>query len=249
MIGGPAPVTIVTGGTRDASFPNLTRLCSVSTYQSPVTTRADTTMYVPSHFRGPDHAAVCDFIEAHSFAVVVSRQADEWNATHVPLLLHRHTGTHGQLIGHLARANPQWREMADAEVLVIFNGPHAYISPSWYEAEEVVPTWNYLAVHAVGRCSIIDDEQAAFDILRETVQFYEQPRAEPWSFGTVAPYIKKLLRQIVPFRIDIARLDAKWKLSQNHPAERRAKVARQLATSADTGEREIGRLMAEGLPT
>ncbi len=205
-------------------------------------------MYIPPHFRAPDHAAVCDFIDAHSFAVIVSREAAQWDAAHVPLLLQRQAGAQGHLIGHLARANPLWHAMAGAEVLAIFSGPHAYISPTWYEAAGVVPTWNYLAAHAVGHCQIIEDEQQALAILRDTVQFYEQPQPQPWSFAPDADHIKKLVRHIVPFRIEISRLEAKWKLSQNHPAERRAKVAQQLATSNDPGEREIGRLMAEGLP-
>jgi transcriptional regulator len=204
-------------------------------------------MYVPASFRGPDQAAVFDFIEVHSFGILVSGQNNELSATHLPLLLRRDVGPHGQFVGHLARANPQWRVMAGSEVLVIFPGPHAYISPTWYEKAEVVPTWNYLAVHATGRCEIIDDESVALEIVTDYVDYYERSQPVPWRLDGKASYVGKLLKQIVAFRVDITRLEAKWKLNQNEPVEQREKVARQLLQSSDSEEREIGRLMSEML--
>jgi transcriptional regulator len=204
-------------------------------------------MYVPSFFQGPAQPAVFDFIESHSFGLVISGTGGELCATHLPLLLRRDVGPHGQLVGHMARANPHWRQMAGAEVLAIFSGPHAYISPSWYEAVDVVPTWNYLAVHAAGRCEILDDEQAAIQVVADYVSFYEQSMPRPWQLDATTSYNKKLVKQIVAFRVDITRLEAKWKLSQNHPAERREKVANHLDESPDPEAREIGRLMRESL--
>lgn len=209
-------------------------------------------MYIPATFQGPDQTAVFDFIQSHSFSILVSGKDAELKdaglcATHLPLLLRRDVGPHGQLVGHMARANPHWRDMGGREVLVVFPGPHTYISPSWYDDSEVVPTWNYLAVHATGRCEIIDDEPTTRQVVADYVEFYEQSQPQPWQFDANADYVSKLLKQIVAFRIDITRLEAKWKLSQNHSAERRANVAQQLATSSDPEAREIGRLMRETL--
>jgi transcriptional regulator len=204
-------------------------------------------MYIPASFQGPDQTAVFEFIEAHSFGILVSGQNAELCGTHLPLLLRRDVGPHGQLVGHMARANSHWRSLAGAEVLIVFPGPHTYISPSWYQDTEVVPTWNYLAVHAAGRCEIIDDEQVTRQIVANYVEYYERSQPQPWRLESTAEYVTKLLKQIVAFHIDIARLEAKWKLSQNHSVERREKVVQQLAHSSDPEAREIGRLMHEKL--
>src|SRR5262245_15391422 len=114
-------------------------------------------MYIPSHFDQRDLITLHQTIEQYSFATLVSTAAGDLTASHLPLLLQRAASPHGTLLGHMARANTQWREAAGQEVLAIFSGPHAYISPSWYEASQVVPTWNYIAVHVYGRLELIDD--------------------------------------------------------------------------------------------
>jgi transcriptional regulator len=202
-------------------------------------------MYIPPAFQGPDQPRLFDFIEAHSFGLVVSAFDGQLRATHLPLLVRRDVGLHGQLVGHMARANPLWREMAGRDVLTIFSGPHAYVSPSWYEADNVVPTWNYVAVHVHGRCQLVDDEQLTADILTEYVNTYERSMTKPWKVDLGTAFSLQLIKQIVAFHIDVEKLAGKWKLSQNHPAERREKVARQLARSADSPAREIARLMGE----
>jgi transcriptional regulator len=206
-------------------------------------------MYIPNYFQGPGQPAVFDFVEAHSFGLIVSASNGELCGTHLPILLRRDVGPHGQLVGHMAHANPHWRQMAGAEVLAIFNGPHAYISPSWYEADDVVPTWNYLAVHATGRCELIDDDEAAMQVVADYVAFYEQSMPRPWRLDTTTTYNQRLVKQIVAFRIDIARLEAKWKLGQNHSADRREKVSRHLAEGTSADAQEIGRLMRGTLGT
>src|SRR4051812_5840105 len=108
-----------------------------------------TTMYVPAAFAEPDRGRLHEFIEAYSFGLLVSSHRGPF-ATHLPFLLDRTAGPHGTLVGHMARANPQWHDLDGREVLAVFSGPHAYVSPSWYEADDVVPTWNYVAVHARG---------------------------------------------------------------------------------------------------
>jgi len=200
-------------------------------------------MYIPPAFQGPDQAKLFDFIEANSFGLLVSELAGHAVATHLPLLVRRDEGHRGQLIGHMARANPQGHELAGREVLAIFSGPHAYVSPAWYEADDVVPTWNYVAVHAYGRCELIDDERATVQLLLDYVATFETSRPTPWSIDASAPFFQRLARQIVAFRIEISRLEGKWKLGQNHSAERREKVAMHLAKNADPNALEIARLM------
>src|SRR5262249_9518591 len=126
-----------------------------------------TPMYIPAVFAEPDLTRLHDFIEQHSFGLLVSQVDGLPFATHLPFLLERTAGPHGTLVGHMARANPQWREAGGQTALAIFSGPHVYISPTWYEAEQVVPTWNYTAVHVYGRVEVIDDEGALRDIVRE----------------------------------------------------------------------------------
>ena len=106
-------------------------------------------MYVPSHYHQPDLKTLHDFIQRNSFGLLVSQLDGLPFATHLPFLLERESGEHGTLVGHTARANPQCAAAKDQTVLAVFSGPHSYISPSWYEAENVVPTWNYIAVHAI----------------------------------------------------------------------------------------------------
>src|SRR2546421_8219004 len=122
-------------------------------------------MYIPAAFAEPDLTKLHEFVEQNSFSLLVSMVDGLPFATHLPFLLERTAGRQGTLVGHVARANPQWRELAGQTALAIFSGPHAYISPTWYEAQRVVPTWNYTAVHASGRVEIIEDEGALFDIV------------------------------------------------------------------------------------
>ncbi|MGD9720506.1 MAG: FMN-binding negative transcriptional regulator [Pirellulales bacterium] len=204
-------------------------------------------MYLPATFAQTDQSAIFDLIESHSFGLLVSGAGEELVASHLPLLLARDVPLQGRLIGHMARANPQWRSLDGRQVLCVFSGPHAYISPSWYEAAEVVPTWNYLAVHAYGTCRIIDDPAAAARIVGDYVSTYERSQAAPWQLDASTPYFERMLQAIVAFEIDITRLEGKWKLGQNHAAERREKTAARLDESENAEAREIGRLMRETL--
>jgi transcriptional regulator len=204
-------------------------------------------MYVPFAFEETDQGKLHDFIESHSFGLLVSTRDGAPFATHLPLLLERDTGPHGCLVGHVARANPQWQGLDGQEVLVVFSGPHAYVSPSWYESENVVPTWNYVAVHAYGTCRLVEDPDALTRILASMVTTYEQSMPSPWSLDTGNPYFQKQVRAVVGFRVEISRLEGKWKLNQNHPQERREKVMRVLERSKDPDAKAIARLMAERL--
>ncbi len=187
-------------------------------------------MYLPVAFAETDLSRLHEFIEQNSFGLLTSRFDGKPVATHLPFLLERpaRPGERGALVGHMARANPQWREAEGDEVLAVFSGPHAYISPAWYEAENVVPTWNYVAVHATGPFQLIDDPDELRTILQATVRKYEGSRPAPWQWDDSLPSAERLLAHIVGFRIPIERLEGKWKLSQNQPADRQELVIRGL---------------------
>jgi transcriptional regulator len=204
-------------------------------------------MYIPSAFAQTDTATLHAFIEQHSFALLCS--TDETGvpfASHLPLLLDRQAGL---LIGHMARANPQWRHADGRSVLAIFSGPHVYISPTWYEAEQVVPTWNYVAVHVTGVFRAIHDRDALLEIVRIAVERYEGDGPQAWRVDAPTDYIDRMLKGIVGFRIEIANIEGKWKLSQNQPPERREKVLSALRKQDDKDATTIASLMQQNHST
>jgi len=203
-------------------------------------------MYIPPSFSEADLTKLFDFIEQYNFGLLVSQLDNEPFATHLPLLLDRQAGPFGTLIGHMARANPQW-QAANRNVLVVFSGPHAYVSPSWYEAENVVPTWNYVAVHLYGTLHLVEDGETTLKILRDLVLLHEKSMPEPWGFRDGDEFVNKLAQSIVAFRIEISRIEGKWKLSQNHPREQREKVIDALALQRGENSQAIAALMARTL--
>jgi transcriptional regulator len=205
-------------------------------------------MYIPTAFADLDLARLHDFIEQHSFGLLVTQVDGLPFATHLPFLLERTAGPNGTLVGHVARANPQWHEAAGQTALAIFSGPHTYVSPTWYESEQVVPTWNYTAVHAYGRIDVIEDTSALLEIVQRSVRFYEQAMPRPWSFDPSSTFVERLLEQIVGFRMEIEKIEGKWKLNQNHPVERRKKVVRALQRRDDENAQAIAALMQATLP-
>ncbi len=203
-------------------------------------------VYIPASFAETETVRLHEFIRRNSFAILTSDGQVGLIASHLPLILDDDAGPNGHLLGHMARANPQWRDVR-GEALAIFSGPHAYISPSWYEEEGTVPTWNYVAVHAYGTFHVVEERDGLLDILRRSVQTYESPRPEPWPFDESAPHVETMLRAIVGFRIEITRLEGKWKLSQNHSKERRNRVIQALEVQSTEDSRTIAGLMREGL--
>ena len=212
-------------------------------------------MYVPPYFVQHDPWILQSFVRANSFAALVSAGDDGAPvASHLPLLLDEERGAQGTLVGHLARANPQWRQLADQTVLAVFSGPHAYISPTWYAEElaadgtqHVVPTWNYTAVHVYGVCRLEHDINATLAILDRYVEFYERGAPAPWKFAADTSFARRLAEQVVGFQIEITRWEGKWKLGQNHPPERRARTAAALASQDDADSQAIAALMRETL--
>jgi transcriptional regulator len=201
-------------------------------------------MYSPAHFQIEDPAMIQAFMRRHSFATVITHDGSAPFATHMPVLHHAEGGTHGTLITHMARANPQWRHFADGrEVMVIFHGPHAYISPNWYETRPMVPTWNYATVHAYGVPRVIEDKAALRTMLRELVDTFEADQQQPYGELLSDDYIDQLSPGIVGLEIPITRLEAKFKLSQNRTPADQVGVIAALEKSVDQTERELAEMM------
>ncbi len=205
-------------------------------------------MYIPAAFEQTDLAILHAFIEQHSFGVLVSQVDGQPFATHLPLLLDRADGASGTLVGHMARANPQWQQLAPQTALVVFSGPHAYISPTWYAAENTVPTWNYTAVHATGTVQLVENPLELRAIVDRSTAVYESAFAKPWTMEADERFVERMLAQIVGFRIVIARLEGKFKLNQNHSVERRERVIRALKAQPDENASAIAQLMQDTLP-
>lgn len=200
-------------------------------------------MYIPAAFAVNDRNTLHDFIERNSFGMLVSQVEGLPFATHLPFLLEREAGPHGTLIGHVARANPQWRDLGDQSALAVFSGPHAYISPTWYEAEQVVPTWNYAAVHAYGRARLVEDPSDLLPLVQRMVEVYERSQPRPWTFDPSSTFVERLLGQIVGLRLEIDQLEGKFKLNQNHPAERRRLVTAALQAQGGENATALAALM------
>jgi transcriptional regulator len=182
-------------------------------------------LYTPAHFDTHDRPAIARLMHEHSFATLITPASPEPMVSHLPLLLIPGCEPHGTLLGHFARANPHWQHAAEVQSIAVFHGPHAYISPSWYGApERMVPTWNYATVHAHGTVEIVNDAIEAQRIIAALVQRFEGARAEPWKFQRDERERDALMGAIVPFRMRIRRIDAKFKLSQNRSRDDRARV-------------------------
>jgi transcriptional regulator len=203
-------------------------------------------MYIPASFAETDRVKLHEFIRRNSFAILTSQTPKGLVASHLPLLLDAEAGPHGTLLGHMARANTQWR-VAQGPAMAIFSGPHAYISPTWYAEPGTVPTWNYVAVHAHGTMNLVEDRAGLLDILHRSVATYEEGRQPPWSFDETEANVDGLLRAIVGFRIELTSLEGKWKLNQNHPEPRRRRTAEALRSRPDADSQAIAALMEEGL--
>lgn len=206
-------------------------------------------MFVPPAFSEHDLSKLHQFIVQNSFGMIVSQVDGLPFATHIPVLLRPAEGRYGALVGHFARANPQWEQIAGQTAMAVFTGPHAYVSPTWYEAEHVVPTWNFTAVHAYGRVELIEGGEPLLDILRDSVRAYEHGMPRPWTLDVSGTFVERMMGQIVGCRLDIERIEGKFKLSQNHPVERRRKVIRSLEGQGDENSLAIAKLMRRTLPS
>jgi transcriptional regulator len=201
-------------------------------------------MYVPAHFKVDDPVILKEFVEANAFATLITQGDGRPFASHLPLLTEGEGLTH--FVGHMARANPQWQHLENgSELLMIFHGPHAYISPFWYEAAEAVPTWNYAAVHVYGRARIIEDDYRSRSIVERLTRKYEGARADALLQRWSEPFLAKMLKSIVAFEVETTRVEGKWKLGQNRNAADVAGTYRALTASSDPADRALAGVMSD----
>jgi transcriptional regulator len=209
-------------------------------------------MYVPPHFDESRVPVLHQTMREIGLATLVTTGAEGLIASHIPLLIDPEPTPFGTLNGHLARANSQWKEAAaDSDALAIFLGPHAYVSPSWYptkaDSGKVVPTWNYVAIHAYGRLRFIDDPDWKLAHVTKLTRWQERERAKPWAVGDAPPdFIRGMVNAIIGFELPIARLEGKWKMSQNRPTADQAGVVDAFGRESGNGAAVAAIVAARG---
>ena len=202
-------------------------------------------MYSPPYNRIEQRGEIVAFMRANNFPLLVTGTGGTLQGSHLPVTV-QETSAGVVLDMHMARNNPQWQEFFDDEIMVVFTGPHAYISPRWYEEQERVPTWNYTAVHAYGVPRVIDERSAKHASQRRLVAEMD-PQWLP-KFDALRPeYVERMLDGIVNFQIAVTRLETRWKLSQNRSRREMELIAAELAKSADSGERALAELTRKHL--
>jgi transcriptional regulator len=197
-------------------------------------------MYSPPYNRVEDRKELVEFMRANSFALLVTATGGVPLASHLPVTLA--DGADGIVIhSHMAKPNPQWQEFFEDEVLVVFCGPHSYVSPRWYEATERVPTWNYAAVHAYGAVRLTTDKAAKHAAQRALVAELD-PEWLPRFDALRAEYVASMLEGIVTFDVAVTRLETRWKLSQNRGRREQELIAAELERSADPARQALAAL-------
>jgi transcriptional regulator len=193
-------------------------------------------MYIPEHFSFNDQTEALELIKQYSFGILITHHQNEMSLSHLPFLVEE--GETPALLGHFARANDHWSHADGQESTAIFQGPHCYISPSWYVGKHV-PTWNYAAVHVHGKIDLLDDIETKHEIVLSLSDTHERNLEDPW----IPDYEESMLNAIVGFRLTIEKIEAKQKLSQNKTLEDRQGAITALRLSATENEIEIARLM------
>ena len=199
-------------------------------------------MYIPHYYKNENLAEIKDFLNHNSFGILVNQLDGKPWATHIPLELDRTEEGKDVLVSHISKANPQWKSFeSNTEVLCIFNGPHAYVSSSWYQEEEV-PTWNYIAVHVYGKIKILNEDETMAS-LHKLVDKYEKDSKKPLSLNDLSPKTLRQVKGIVAFQIEISDIQAAYKLSQTRPQDH-AKIVAELSERQDPGSQSIADQMA-----
>ena len=197
-------------------------------------------MYIPAFNRVNDDKKIDHLIDRYGFATLITQKDGLPLASHLPVLLDRRRDGTPILRSHVARANPQWRHFTpDNQVLCIFAGPHAYISPSWYQMQHTVPTWNYAVVHVYGRATVVDEMAALRQIVLDTTAKYESRRPQPWRIPLSDGEMDTMLKAVVGFSIVATRVEGKFKLGQNRSREDQQGMLKGLMSSPDAASREL----------
>lgn len=204
-------------------------------------------MYLPKGSEVTDDKTLWQFIRDNSFGILFSQKNDVPFATHLPFLIDEQAGNHGTLISHMAKANPHWKDINNHNVLIVFQGPHAFISSLWYGEEKVVPTWNYTAVHVYGKFVQIAQRKELKQIILDTLKLHEN--GSPVLAHRNQAFFDGLLNAVVGFKIEIEKMEGKWKLSQNHSVEQQRKLIAALKSVGDPNSIEIAHLMETNLDT
>lgn len=206
-------------------------------------------MYIPEYFRVEDRKTALGFMRANPFAILVSTTAVGPFATHVPVVI-REQGDQMLIRGHVAKANPHWKHLQDnPNTLMIFHGPHAYISPTNYSTREVVPTWNYVAVHVYGESRTYSEITELLAMLHDLIPTFEAAYEQQWNSLSEA-YRTRMLGHIVGFEIAVTKIEAKFKLSQNRARDEQQRIIDSLGAASDSAVSGTAKLMCEhGLGT
>ena len=204
-------------------------------------------MYLPKHYAVTDKRRLHEFIKDNGFGILFSGAGPELVASHLPFILDAAAGEQGTLLAHMAKANDHWKHASGQPVLAVFQGPHAYVSPTWYQDADTVPTWNYVAVHVYGTLRVVEDQSRLQKIIELITDYYESSQTTPWRAEFTSEYSQRMLQRIVAFEIEIQKIQGKWKLNQNHPEANRRRVVNVLKTMPDDNSRGIAELMEPGL--
>ena len=197
-------------------------------------------MYIPPLNRVEDPATINAFLHSHAFATLITHSSEKITASHLPVLFDEKANI---LRSHMARANPQWKDFASgAEVLCLFQGPHAYISPSWYEQQHTVPTWNYAVAHVYGEPALVDEAELKQIVLDTTAKF-ESTMPKPWQLPLSEQEMAAMLKAIVGFKIEITRIETKFKLGQNRSQKDQDKMLRNLEAASNEESRALARFI------
>jgi len=198
-------------------------------------------MYIPPKFKLEDQNKILDYIREYPFATLITANNNSPVATHVPFILEQKNDK-WYLLGHMAKANPQWQLLENNRALIIFQEPHAYISPSYYEKEENVPTWNYIAVHVYGKTQLLLEDSDAINILEKTIGVFDKNYQTQWE-SLRKEYKYRLLKGMVAFQIEIEEWQGKEKLSQNKSISEQQKISEGLSQSKDSSAQQLGLIM------
>lgn len=201
-------------------------------------------MYIPEYFKNKDLEEVKDFLQQNSFGILITNKDNKSWGTHIPLELEKDALGKEVLYGHISKANPQWKHFKEAgEILAIFSGPHAYVSSSWYNQENV-PTWNYIAVHIYGELVVLEEEELLFSI-KKLVNKYEANSANPVKVEEMSESTLRQLKGIIGFKIHIKEIQAAYKLSQNRDTEDYHNITKELDKTEDILSQRTSKIMKQ----
>lgn len=201
-------------------------------------------MYSPEHFKETNPESISALIKGNPLGMLITAPDGEPFVSHLPFILESSAGSQGKLLGHMARANPQWQHFVEgSNVLVVFQGPHAYVSPSWYSSPGV-PTWNYAVVHLRGIPRLLEGESELEALVEQITHVHESHLPDPWKPNLTGERRSKLLNMIVGFEIEITHIQGKFKLSQNRPPEDQRSIVDKLSQSSNQTEAAVAKLMS-----